>query len=766
MGSDPSGDALSARLEARPGGDASAWRPLLFRLTEAEDRRRLAELLNREAGARVQSSIRGQLEELMECRDPRVKNDAAERARRVVAHLDGRPIAEHGCWVYFPWSRHLVQVLPEAEFREVRASRNRYKITVEEQARLRSFTIGVVGLSVGQAIAMAMALEGCAGAYRLADFDHLALSNLNRLACGIADLGLNKAILSARRLLEVDPFLDVRVLADGVSEGSVDAFLTEGGRLDLLVEECDDLFMKVHLRERARALRVPVLMETNDRGMLDIERFDLEPDRELFHGLVGPVRAQALKGLPTKEKVPFVLKILGDMSPRLAASLVEIDQTITSWPQLGSGAMLGGAVAADAARRLLLGELRTSGRFHVDIHELVRDGDAVATGATGATEPTPTPAEDRPGAATMAAAVSARPGPVSAEQALHLVSSAILAPSGGNCQPWRFVWSAEGRLRCLHDVARSASFLDFEHRAAYLALGAAVENVVIAAADIGLEAGVVPFPGPDLEHVCDVAFAPRERSARPGHWLAPFIPVRATNRRLGVRRPLAPEELAKLHAALDDPAAELQVLTEAEPLDEMGLVLGAGDRFRFFDERLYREMIVEMRWNPRQAEETRDGIDIATLELGDVDEAGLRLLSSWPVVRFLRSMGIGGALEDLSRRAVQSASAMALVTYGGTSPLDYFLGGRAVQRVWLTATALGLAVQPMSSLPYLFARLERGAGFEPGERGVLLGLRERYARLFRVGPRKAELLLFRLARIDGPTVRSLRRPVEAVLSFA
>ena len=763
MGGDPAGDALRARLEPQPG-NAEAWRPRIFRMSEAEDRQRIGELLSREAATRVQSSIRGQLEELMECRDPRVKDDAAERERRIAAHLDDRPIEEYGCWVYFAWSRHLVQVLPEAEFREVRASRNRYKITVEEQTRLRSFTIGVVGLSVGQSIALAMALEGCAGAYRLADFDRLALSNLNRLAYGIADLGLNKAILSARRLFEIDPFLDVRVFPEGVTESSADAFLTEGGRLDLLVEECDDLFTKVFLRERARALRIPVLMETNDRGMLDIERFDLEPDRDLFHGLVGPVRAHALEGLPPREKVPFVLKILGDMSPRLAASLVEIDQTIASWPQLGSGAMLGGAVAADAARRLLLGELEASGRFHVDMHELVRDpADGVA--ATGA-EPAPTPPEDRPEAApTPAPLVSARPGAVSTEQVLHIVSSAVLAPSGGNTQPWRFVWSAEGRLRCFHDVARSASFLDFEHRAAYMALGAAVENAVIAAAAIGLEAAVVPFPGRDLEHVCDVAFSPRE-PPQTGHWLAPFIPVRATNRRLGARRPLVPEELATLRGALGDPAAELQVLTRPEHLDEMGLVLGAGDRFRFFDERLYREMMTEMRWSPRHAEETRDGIDIATLELGDVDEAGLRLLSSWPVVRFLRSMGIGGAIEDASRHAVESASAVALVTYGGTSPLDCFLGGRAVERVWLTATALGLAVQPMSSLPYLFARLERGAGFEPRERDVLRGLRERYARLFRVGPQTGELLLFRLARVEAPTVRSLRRPAAAVLSFA
>ena len=27
-------------------------------------------------------------------------------------------------------------------------------------------------------------------------------------------------------------------------------------------------------------------MDTSDRGMLDIERFDLEPERSIFHGLV------------------------------------------------------------------------------------------------------------------------------------------------------------------------------------------------------------------------------------------------------------------------------------------------------------------------------------------------------------------------------------------------------------------------------------------------------------------------------------------------
>jgi hypothetical protein len=242
--------------------------------------------------------------------------------------------------------------------------------------------------------------------------------------------------------------------------------------------------------------------------------------------------------------------------------------------------------------------------------------------------------------------------------------------------------------------------------------------------------------------------------------------MRATNRRLGPRVPLRAEEIAGLRSAVADPDVGLQILTDAEALDTAGRVLGTGDRLRFFSDRLHREMMKEIRWTPEEARRTGDGIDIATLEMRDVDEAGLRLLSSWPVVRFLRSLGMGGALEDLSRRAVEAASAVALLTGAGTAPVDYFNGGRAMERMWLAATAMGLAVQPMSSLPYLFARLERGAGFEATERAALEGLRARYARLFRVGPRVGELLLFRVSRAEPPTARSLRRPVEMVLDFA
>ena len=124
--------------------------------------------------------------------------------------------------------------------------------------------------------------------------------------------------------------------------------------LDLVIEECDSLDVKLLVREAARERRIPVLMETSDRGVLDVERFDLEPDRPVFHGLLAGLHSSDLAGLSIQEKAPYVLRILGaaDVTSRGAASLLEVGQTITGWPQLGSEVTLGAATAAAAVRRI------------------------------------------------------------------------------------------------------------------------------------------------------------------------------------------------------------------------------------------------------------------------------------------------------------------------------------------------------------------------------------------------------------------------------
>src|SRR5690606_16284097 len=103
----------------------------------------------------------------------------------------------------------------------------------------------------------------------------------------------------------------------------------------------------------------------------------------------------------------------------------------------------------------------------------------------------------------------------------------------------------------------------------------------------------------------------------------------------------------------------------------------------------------------------------------------------------------------------------------GTTPDAFVRGGRAMQQLWLTATALGLAVQPWNGLLQLFARVERfnGAGLEKREVQQVLELRDRFSRTFKVSLGDAEVLLFRLFYADPPAQRSLRRPADAVLTI-
>jgi hypothetical protein len=106
-----------------------------------------------------------------------------------------------------------------------------------------------------------------------------------------------------------------------------------------------------------------------------------------------------------------------------------------------------------------------------------------------------------------------------------------------------------------------------------------------------------------------------------------------------------------------------------------------------------------------------------------------------------------------------------LLTVDGRSPESFFAGGRAMQRLWLTASSLGLAVQPMTAITYLFPRLEleHGPGLGAREVAQLTRLRSRYLDLLQVQPDEAEVLLFRLARAPAPSARSLRRHLDDVL---
>src|SRR5262249_46390503 len=139
------------------------------------------------------------------------------------------------------------------------------------------------------------------------------------------------------------------------------------------------------------------------------------------------------------------------MSARLRASMLEVDQTISTWPQLASAVAHGGAAVADAARRIALHQPCQSGRSFWDL-------DPPASSREAERQP---PLRDRGAAKARRCA-----DPLMRD----LVSQAILAPSGGNTQPWRWL-ARDNELQLLLDRTRCNGLIDYEDGGSYLALG-------------------------------------------------------------------------------------------------------------------------------------------------------------------------------------------------------------------------------------------------------------------------------------------------------
>jgi molybdopterin/thiamine biosynthesis adenylyltransferase len=347
--------------------------PLFYRLNLDEDRSEFQKLLVND-DLTLQDNIYNQLQELIKCLNPSKILEDKDYEILIKEHIKNSELYEYGVWVYYPWNKRLIHILDEKEFIEVRTNRNRNKITREEQSELLQKKIGIIGLSVGQSIAITMAMERVCGEIRLADFDTVELSNLNRIRTGLQNLGTNKAIVAAREIAEIDPFIKVKVYTEGIKDTNIDSFFADNGNLDLLIEVCDGLDIKIESRLKAKSLKIPVIMDTNDRGMLDIERFDLDPEKSILHGYIDSFFHEGKFQYSKENKLELLNSILSfdSLSDRMKTSMGQIGKTINTWPQLASSVVLGGAITTDASRRILLNQLNKSGRYYVDLEDLIK----------------------------------------------------------------------------------------------------------------------------------------------------------------------------------------------------------------------------------------------------------------------------------------------------------------------------------------------------------------------------------------------------------
>ena len=326
-----------------------------------------------------------QLRELFEINNPKLVGSGdyeKQCAAFIHEHILNQENQLRGDWTYFPWSGRLVHMLGKEEYNLLRTNRNQNLITKEEQKKLLNFCVGIVGLSVGSNVAASLTYSGIANSIKLAEFDTLETTNLNRIKARVDQIGMRKIDITAQQVYEINPYAKLSFFDQGIDKNTLARFVLQDPKPKLIFEIIDSFEMKIHLRNLARQEGIPVIMITNlgDRVLIDVERYDLNRDIEFFNGRAGRVPQDMLErpDITSEDKHHYAVELAGveHIPQRALDSVQEIGKSLVGRPQLASTVTIASGFSAYLTRKIALGENLPSNSWLVDFDNVFTETNA------------------------------------------------------------------------------------------------------------------------------------------------------------------------------------------------------------------------------------------------------------------------------------------------------------------------------------------------------------------------------------------------------
>jgi hypothetical protein len=238
--------------------------------------------------------------------------------------------------------------------------------------------------------------------------------------------------------------------------------------------------------------------------------------------------------------------------------------------------------------------------------------------------------------------------------------------------------------------------------------------------------------------------------------------TRHTNRKLGKRQKLEPGFYSQLQQVAGKfKNVNIFYTDDEKQLDELSEIIAECDKVRLLNELGHEEFYHEIRWNREEAEKTRDGVELGSVDISQGEIAGFKVAGDWKAVKLLSEWDKGDAFKKLSTKAVKSASAIIIFTIPEFTHTQLINAGMAVQDAWIFSNQQGVSVHPMLSPAFFFNRLIHGKGEEisPQIAEKLYSLRARFLKIFPLdtaGGQK-EVFLMKVAIADDIGVKSLRK---------
>jgi nitroreductase len=274
-------------------------------------------------------------------------------------------------------------------------------------------------------------------------------------------------------------------------------------------------------------------------------------------------------------------------------------------------------------------------------------------------------------------------------QLKYLLQYAILAPSTKNTQPWRFS-VGENTVGIFADLTRWQPVSDRGRRELYISLGCALENLLVAAEQFGFRHSVRYFPQPSNDELAaTVAFQPggEVSDTRAGIALHSII-ARYTERGGYQDEPIVEELRRRLLECCCVPDLRVDLTDDA----------------------FIRARVVELNLH---ADEMEFSDPNYRKELGYWVGQGVfgtpRLLAR-PLGFLLKRLNLGQLVGNRNAVILFTSPLIGMISARKDDRISQVRTGQVLERLWLRATRLGMALQPMSQaleIPSVRAQLAR-----------------------------------------------------------
>jgi len=349
------------------------------------------------------------------------------------------------------------------------------------------------------------------------------------------------------------------------------------------------------------------------------------------------------------------------------------------------------------------------------------------------------------------------------EDIKKIIELALYAPSGENCQPWKFRVD-KNVIELINVPERASSLYDWGQRASYLSHGAVIENIELASQELGYAVEIEIFPDKDNpEIVARVKLTKTEIKKDP---LYNYIEKRSTNRKPYRDTLLTEEQIKEIVSCSKNNDIKILFIQDKKAKKALAEVGSTNESIMMSNKFLHNFFFSHVNWTKEEDEKKKIGFFIDTLELPPPAKIGFKIFKNWKITNLFNKIGLYKLIGKQNAKIYSSSSGIGIIIIKNMSPENFINSGKIMQRMWLTLTKMGLSLQPLTGVIFFMYKVlaKETEKFSEDQVKTIKKSYEKIKNIFNLEDSDIVAFMFRVGYAEKPSARSVRFNVEEVIT--